>query len=141
MAYSEEDKTNIVNTVCERIMEGEAIREIMKDKSLPNFNTLLIWISNDEKKSNQYAKAMEIRSELLFEEMLEIADDGSNDHMTITRGNEQYNVENKEFTSRSRLRVDTRKWYLSKLNPKKFGDKVEHSGDVNNNVRYILKDE
>ena len=34
-------------------------------------------------------------------------------------------VLNGEHIQRSRLRVDTRKWYLSKLNPKKYGDKVD----------------
>jgi len=28
---------------------------------------------------------------------------------------------------RSRLRVDVRKWALSKMNPKKYGDKVDHT--------------
>jgi hypothetical protein len=57
--------------------------------------------------------------------MTEIADDGSNDYMTITKGNKSYNVEDREVTSRSKLRVDTRKWMLSKMNPKKYGDKID----------------
>ena len=65
-----------------------------------------------------------------LEEILEIADDGSNDLMTITKGDLSYEAENKEVTNRSRLRVDARKWIASKLKPKKYGDKVDmaHSG-------------
>lgn len=127
MAYSEEDKTRIVNQVCGRILSGEAVRNIMKDSELPDFSTLLEWVSVDEVKFKQYSRAMELRGELLFEEMIDICDDGSNDWM------ERFNREgevvgwqvNGEHVQRSKLRVDTRKWYLSKLNPKKFGDKTD----------------
>jgi hypothetical protein len=34
---------------------------------------------------------------------------------------------NREHVSRSELRVNTRKWLLSKMLPKKFGDRVEHA--------------
>lgn len=127
MAYSEEDKTRIVNQVCGRILSGGAVRNIMKDSELPDFSTLLEWVSVDEVKSKQYSRAMELRGELLFEEMIDICDDGSNDWM------ERFNREgevvgwqvNGEHVQRSKLRVDTRKWYLSKLNPKKFGDKTD----------------
>jgi len=52
--------------------------------------------------------------------------------MTITKGNESYNVEDREVTSRSKIRYDARKWIASKLAPKKYGDKTqtEHSGVV-----------
>jgi hypothetical protein len=36
-----------------------------------------------------------------------------------------YNVENKEWTNRSRLRIDARKWVASKLKPKVYGDKTD----------------
>ena len=45
------------------------------------------------------------------DEFLQIADDKSGDAM------------------RDRLRLDTRKWLMSKIAPKRFGDKFIHSGD------------
>jgi hypothetical protein len=80
----------------------------------------------------RYARAKEIQCEYLADEILEIADDATNDFMTVVKGDEEYERENKEVTNRSRLRVDSRKWLLSKLVPKKFGDKVdiEHSGSI-----------
>jgi hypothetical protein len=127
MAYSEIEKTKIVNEVCGRILSGEAVRNIMKDSTLPGYNTLLEWINADEKKAKQYARAMEVRGELLFEEMIDICDDGSNDWMEkFDREGENVGWQiNGEHVQRSKLRVDTRKWYLSKLNPKKFGDKTD----------------
>ncbi len=37
-------------------------------------------------------------------------------------------VLNGEHVQRSRLRVDSRKWLLSKLKPERYGDKLQHSG-------------
>lgn len=134
MAYSEEEKIEIVKTVCERIMGGESMRSITKDENLPKFSTFLIWISEDEQKSKQYEMAMKVRSELMFEELLDIADDGTNDYMQKLTDNGFVDVYNSEHVQRSRLRVDARKWYLSKLNPKKFGDKIDanlnHEGKI-----------
>jgi hypothetical protein len=37
-----------------------------------------------------------------------------------------------DVIARNRLRVETKKWYLSKIAPKRFGDRVEtvHSGSL-----------
>jgi hypothetical protein len=85
---------------------------------------------NGESAREQYARSKNIQLENIADEMVDISDNGSNDFMTIVKGNESYEVENKEVVNRSRLRIDTRKWILSKLNPKKYGDKIEvdHKG-------------
>lgn len=61
----------------------------------------------------------------MADELLEIADDGSNDWMEKTVGSgETITVVDHEHVQRSRLRVDTRKWYLSKLAPKRYSEKL-----------------
>ena len=62
----------------------------------------------------------------MFEEMFDIADDSSNDYMAKQYGDGvEVQVLNSENIQRSRLRIDTRKWALSKMNPKKYGDKTD----------------
>ena len=56
----------------------------------------------------------------MFEDMLQIADDGSRDRVMVDG---KLRVDN-EVAARSRLRVDTRRWALSKLAPVKYGEKV-----------------
>jgi hypothetical protein len=119
--------------ICERIAEGESVRSIVKDEDMPAASSIFRWLLDHDKKAfwEQYEKARNIQAELMFEELLEIADDSSSDIETRTNVNgDEYEVANHEFIQRSRLRVDTRKWYLSKVLPKKFGDKaaVELSG-------------
>lgn len=83
-----------------------------------------IWTIGDEAE-RRYARAKERQADYIAANMLEIADDASNDFMTIVKGDIEYQKENKEVTNRSRLRIDTRKWLLSKLLPKKYGDKLD----------------
>ena len=114
--------------ICERISAGESVREIVKDDKMPSSSTIFRWLLDERYKLfwEQYEKARNIQAELMFEELLEIADNGSNDWVLRT-GNEdkEWWIQNGEAMSRSRLRVDTRKWYLSKVLPKKFGEKLD----------------
>ena len=73
-------------------------------------------------------RARELQAEYLIDEIVEIADDGSNDYMQKKHGP----VVDQEHMGRSRLRIDTRKWAASKLAPKKYGDKLDlnHAGGL-----------
>jgi len=67
----------------------------------------------------------------MAEEILEISDDGRNDWTTRENGRgELVDCVDQDHIQRSKLRVDARKWLLSKLRPDKYGDRtaIEHSG-------------
>ncbi|WP_185269591.1 terminase small subunit protein [Chryseobacterium bernardetii] len=130
MAYDEKTKEEVFSKIITEIADvGTPLRTILKRKGMPSSSTFFIWLNEDDSLSKRYAQAKEIQVEALADEILEIADDGSNDYMTIIKGDMEYNVENKEVTNRSRLRVDTRKWLLSKIIPKKYGDKIDITSD------------
>src|SRR3546814_4173198 len=69
----------------------------------------------------QYARARDNQADTLADEILDIADDGSNDYVGE---DEKYNG---DAVARSRLRVDARKWLAGKLAPKKYGEKIDHT--------------
>lgn len=119
--YSQE----LADKVCERIAEGYSMRTVCAPDDMPAISTVFRWFREHPEFREQYARATEERTEAMSEDILDIADDGSNDLMTIQKGKEEYEVENKEVTNRSRLRVDTRKWLMSKMKPKKYGDKID----------------
>lgn len=122
----------LVDTICKRIAEGESVRTICKDDDMPSGVTIYNWLLDDDKKEffKQYARARDAQAELMFDELLEIADDGRNDYMEReNKDGSTYEVVNSEHINRSRLRVDTRKWYLSKVLPKKYGDKLDMTTD------------
>lgn len=116
----------IALVICTEIAtSSKSLRTICNAENMPSVSSILRWLRDNEDFRTQYARAKEEQADFLQEEMLDIADDGSNDFMTIVKGDEQYTVENKEWTSRSKLRVETRKWAASKLKPKKYGDKID----------------
>jgi len=84
----------------------------------------------------QYTQARDIGLDAMADEVFEIADDGRNDWIErLSKRGEPYVALNDEAIARSRLRFDARRWYLSKLAPKKYGDRVTHEGDPNNPLR------
>lgn len=122
----------LANTICARLSEGESLRHICKDDAMPCLSTVMYWLFDEDKKSflEHYERAREIQAEMLAEELLEIADDSTNDYMTrLTSEGDGVEVVNPENIQRSRLRVDTRKWVASKLRPKKYGDKLDLTTD------------
>lgn len=125
----------LANKICQRIAEGDSVRTIVKDDDMPSSSTIFRWLLDESHKPfwEQYEKARNIQAELMFEELIDIADDGSNDWV-IREGKdgEEWWQQNGEALGRSRLRVDTRKWYLSKIVPKKYGDKTILSNDPDN---------
>src|SRR5450432_2645923 len=99
--------------ICARIVSGESVRNIVKDDNMPSSSTIFRWLLDETKKKfwEQYDKARNIQAELMFEELLEIADDGTNDWMEKeNKDGSTYYVINGEAMGRSRLRVDVRKW-------------------------------
>lgn len=120
--YKQEEIDSIFNEICLLIETGLSLRAVLKQEDMPSSQTFFKWIDGDEQKSKQYARACEGRSDSIFEDILQISDDQENDVYKDEKGNEfvNYNVIN-----RSKLRVDSRKWMLSKLNPKKYSDKIQ----------------
>jgi len=83
------------------------------------------WLDAHQDFRDKYARARADQADFLAEEIIQIADDGLNDTYTDEDGNEKTNV---DVIARSRLRVDSRKWYASKLLPKKYGDRTQLEG-------------
>jgi hypothetical protein len=121
MAYTIKQINKIFDIICTRIESGEAVRNILKEAEMPSSRTFFKWL-DDEEKVKQYARAKGIYAEAMFEDIILIAD-GSGDDVLIDEDGVE-NV-NHHVIQRDRLRTDTRKWALSKLNPKKYSDKIQ----------------
>src|SRR5690606_31084702 len=121
----------VADQICERIACGESLRRICLDETMPALSTVFRWLYANEVFRDQYSRAREAQQEYLALEILEIADDGSNDTYIDEEGKPRVDH---DVIQRSRLRVDTRKWIMSKMAPKKYGDKVDvnHGGQVDN---------
>lgn len=130
---------DVADAICEQIADGKSLRAICAVEGMPDKATVFRWLSNEQHVAfrDQYARAREAQADVLFDEILEIADDGTNDTIYTEDGERT----NQEVIARSRLRVDARKWMAGKLRPKVYGDKIELGGglDINNKIERITR--
>lgn len=121
--------------ICNMLAEGWTLNQICEEVGFPKKTTVLRWLRRKELDEFrcQYARAREDQADHWADELIDIADDGRNDWMTIKRGGEDVEVPNPEVLQRSRLRVDTRKFLMSVCKPKKYGTqtgKAEEEGST-----------
>jgi hypothetical protein len=103
---------DLANGILERIAAGESLRSICSGENMPAESTVRLWATDDRDGfSAQYTRAREAQMDALAEDILAIADGDDED------------------VQRAKLRVDTRKWLMSKIAPKRFGDKLAIGGD------------
>jgi len=124
----------LADRICLLLARGKSLRKICASKDMPDISTVLDWTMRHEEFFKQYARAREIQAELYADEIIEIADDASGD-CQVTNGKAVFQHEN---VQRSRLRVDARKWILSKLLPKKYGDNLPSEGDGKDKLRELI---
>ena len=125
MAYSEDKFNDIIAFIEDGLsLRKAAIKVGISTRSFYN------WIEKDVELQQQYARATISRADSIFEEILDIADDSSGDKKYTENGE----VMDSEYVQRSRLRVDARKWAVSKMNPKKYGDKYEVDATITNKL-------
>lgn len=134
MAYTQEEKDKVFNSIIEQIEEGRSLRSILKQADMPSSSTFFIWISEQDDrgelipdaliKSKRYAMATDLRTDALFDEMMEIAYTAE-EGQTVKETDKGTEITKGDMLGHRRLKIDVIKWSLSKLNPKKFGDKVD----------------
>lgn len=100
----------LADNICERIANGESLRNICRDAAMPNQDTVHSWLNKDKEFSEQYTRARARQEDSYFEDLIEIADCVVPDAAEVAK---------------ARVQIDARKWVLSRMNPKKYGDKVQ----------------
>ena len=119
----------IAARICEEIADGRSLRSIVaNDDGMPARSTVFKWLSENKQFSDLYARAKDAQADVLFEEILDIADEATTTVKSLGDGDEVVVFDN-VAVQRNRLRVDARKWMAGKLRPKKYGDKLEIAGD------------
>lgn len=122
----------LADAICDRLKEGESLRAICAPQEMPAAGTVRGWVVDDiDGFAERYARAKDIGVEALVDDALHEAESVRAAAFKTVKpdGTEVRHV---DAVDRSRLKVDTIKWYASKIARKKFGDKidVEHSGTV-----------
>ena len=107
--------------------KGDSLSDVLKqNKDYPSRPTFYKFLKGNDDCFNKYARATKMRADFLFDQILEIADKQDKDVVISKEGIE---VINHNLVNRNRLQIDSRKWVLSKMNPKKYGEKLDVTSD------------
>jgi hypothetical protein len=133
-AFTPEQKAKACEEILAKVKGGMSLRAACEsgDDRTPTESTFRDWCDDDKELSAQYARAREARAEKIFEECLSIADSQEGDVIEV----DGIKQPNHDLIQRARLRIDTRKWMLGKMQPKVYGDKLDlnHGGNLTINI-------
>jgi hypothetical protein len=133
----------IARKICERIMLKETLERICSDPRMPSLKTVARWLAHPSFADfrEMYYYARRVQAELLVDEIIDIADEKENDWKpTFNRNGEQNGWKpDNEAIQRSRVRIDTRKWFAVKMVPKLYGDHVEVNHGISGDLAELIK--
>lgn len=136
-AYTEE----LADKICNLIVQGMSCNKISQLDDMPAKSVIYFWLSQHQSFLDKYTRALEIRSLTYLDEVSDIADDGSNDfYEKKGKNGETFMAFDSEHVQRSRLRIETRLKMLEKLQPRKYGAKVDlnHGVQEDNPIMQLL---
>jgi Bacteriophage Sf6, terminase small subunit-like len=111
---------DLADTICGRMTEGESLRAICRDPGMPSEGAVRGWAVRDvDGFGERYRAARSLLLEAWADQIVDIADEA-------------------DLDPRDRqIRVHTRQWLMSKLAPRRYGDRLLHSGDPENPLRVM----
>ena len=101
----------LLDVIFERVANGKPLTKICKESGMPSKKTFLQWVEEDETTLQRYEAAMLMQADFYANQITKLAKKKTN---------------TSEENAHNQLRINARKWVASKLNPKKYGDRVSH---------------
>jgi hypothetical protein len=112
-----------------RLANGQSLHSICKLEHMPHISTIYDWIGKEPSFAEHYGRAREHAAHTLFDQMIDIADDSSNDLL-------EDGSANNAAIARARLQIETRARVAGKLCARVYGERVEalaQSVNITNN--------
>lgn len=119
----------IVDVICARLAEGVSLRSICRDDGMPSIGAFLAWVGARPTLAEQYARARASCMDAMAEDILDIADTPEIGTKTVSKVTGTETTEG-DMVEHRRLRIEARKWLMSKMAPKKYGDKLAIEGGL-----------
>ena len=124
----------IEDAICAAIaVSANGLDDICKEnKEFPCVRLIYTRLIQSEPFMQKYARARELQQQLLADQLIPLSDKDRICHKRTINADGSEETVRLDQVERSKLQIETRKWVLARLNPKKYGDKIqaEHSGEV-----------
>lgn len=110
--------------------KGDSLSDVLKSsEKYPSRPTFYKFLKDNQERLNKYARATSIRADYLFDQIIEISDNTIEGVVIETDDNGRTKEKKGDMLGHRKLQIDSRKWVLSKMNPKKYGDKIDVTSD------------
>jgi hypothetical protein len=110
----------LADAICRRIAEGESLRAICRDPGMPSEGTVRSWAREDRDGfGSRYRLARELQLDHWADLIIDIADEADRDPRD------------------RQVRIESRKWIMSKLAPRRYGDRLLLAGEPENPLRVL----
>jgi terminase small subunit-like protein len=108
------------------IASGQTLRAFCRQPNKPAWRTVYTWLEADADFAARIARARDLGADAIAEEALSIADTPLEGVVTTTDEDGTKTV-TEDMLGHRKLQVETRLKLLAKWNPKKYGDKIDHT--------------
>ena len=115
----------LAEAICERLAVGESLLKITKSEGFPGEGTVYRWLDANDSFREKYARAREMQAEHYAAEIIDLADSPVEARKTVIKPDGSEEITIGDAVERTRVQIDARKWYASKVAPKKYGDKAQ----------------
>ena len=116
----------LADEICTRIALGNSLRRVCRAADMPDITTIIRWTRENKEFCQQYDRACVDRGNHLAEEALEIADQTPETEPVLDKAGKIIDMKlHSAYVAWQKNRVDARRWFASKMSPKRFGDKVQ----------------
>jgi hypothetical protein len=113
--------------ICERLSNGEPLRQICRDAHMPAWQKIYEWMARDENLSGAIARAREVGQDAIAEQIwIEML---SEPERILSEGGGRIDS---GYVQLIKARADVGLKLLAKWNPKRYGDRVSLAGDAEN---------
>ena len=112
----------LAEEICTRIANGEPLRAICRDDHMPNWTTVYAWINADPELAQRIARARELGADAIAEDTITIIDTPPERVDTPTGSKIDPG-----YVQWQKNRVEQRLKLLAKWQPKKYGERVDHT--------------
>jgi len=115
----------LADTMCAELSQGRSLRSVCQDDGMPSGKTFFSWLRTYPEFLKQYEAAKQESADAMAEDTLFIADTPLEGEEITIKPDGSKEVKKSDMLGHRRLQVDTRKWLMSKMKPKKYGDKLD----------------
>jgi hypothetical protein len=129
------------NLVLDELMAGRTLEDICADPDMPSAASVRRWVRDDrEGFAARYREAREVGCQVIGDQMLRIVDDRRNDWITWRREDgTMARMLDPQRVNRALARVKTRRWLLSRMLPKQFGDRPDARQETSSDMAEFMK--